>query len=450
VSGDTLTISYTAASFANKNVGTAKTVTVSGISISGADAGNYTFNTSTTATADITARTLAVAATGINKIYDTTTTATVTLHDDRVAGDSLTASYASANFSDAAVGTGKTVTVTGISISGTDAGNYTANTSTTTTADITPGPLHHFSVTTTSGGAIPNQTAGTGFLVKVTAYDFYNNVKTDYAGGAALSGTLGSSASGCAGPCAPSYGGALTFSGGVATTTVTAYKAETTRKLTATQGSVTNDSNTFDVVPAPLHHLGLTPAASFVLSGASVTYAAEGFDLYGNSRGDVTAGTTLTIASDGACNNVAKSCSATLGGLHTVTGTNGSATGTATIQVNYAFSGFLAPINNMPTVNLGKAGRTYPVKWQLRDNNGALITTLAAVSDIRYKKVTCGTFADNPTDAIETTATGSTSLRNDGTQYIYNWDTPTQAGCYTLSVTMADLSIRQANFDLSK
>jgi hypothetical protein len=55
VAGDVFTTSYTSASFADKNVGTGKTVSVSGITISGADAGNYTFNTTATATADITA-----------------------------------------------------------------------------------------------------------------------------------------------------------------------------------------------------------------------------------------------------------------------------------------------------------------------------------------------------------------------------------------------------------
>ena len=63
----------------HKNVGTGKTVTVSGISISGTDAGNYTFNTTATTTANITARGLTVSATGVNKVYDGNTTATVTL-----------------------------------------------------------------------------------------------------------------------------------------------------------------------------------------------------------------------------------------------------------------------------------------------------------------------------------------------------------------------------------
>ena len=60
-----------------------------------------------------------MSATGIDKIYDGTTTATVTLSDNRIAGDVFTATYAGATFADKNVGNGKAVTVTGISISGT-------------------------------------------------------------------------------------------------------------------------------------------------------------------------------------------------------------------------------------------------------------------------------------------------------------------------------------------
>src|SRR5262249_59110813 len=123
--------------YADTTLGWGKAVSVSGISISGADAANYTFNTTASTTADITQRALVISATGVNKVYDGTTTATVTLSDNRVAGDLFTDSYTSASFDNENVGTGKTVTVTGISISGADAGNYTFNTSTTTTADIT-------------------------------------------------------------------------------------------------------------------------------------------------------------------------------------------------------------------------------------------------------------------------------------------------------------------------
>ena len=141
VSGDVFSDSYTTAAFADKNVGTGKTVSVSGISINGTDAGNYTFNTTATTTADITARSLIVTATGVSKQYDGNTNATVTLADNRVAGDVFTDSYTAASFADKNVAMSKPVSVSGISISGTDAGNYTVNTTTTTTANITARPL---------------------------------------------------------------------------------------------------------------------------------------------------------------------------------------------------------------------------------------------------------------------------------------------------------------------
>ncbi len=125
VSGDVFTDSYTSANFADKNAGIGKTVTVLGISISGTDAGNYTFNSTATATADITARALTISATGNNKVYDGNTNAIVDLSDNRVAGDVFTDNYTSASFDTKNVGAGKAVSVSGISISGTDASNYT-------------------------------------------------------------------------------------------------------------------------------------------------------------------------------------------------------------------------------------------------------------------------------------------------------------------------------------
>ena len=137
ISGDIFSTGYTSALFADKNVGVGKPITVSGISLSGVDAGNYSFNSTAGAVADITPALLTVSATGINKAYDGTTTATVSLTDNRVTGDSLSVAYGSASFSDANVGTAKPVTVSGITVSGADAGNYTFNSTANTTANIT-------------------------------------------------------------------------------------------------------------------------------------------------------------------------------------------------------------------------------------------------------------------------------------------------------------------------
>src|SRR5205823_3769351 len=106
--------------------------------------GNYNLTNMTgSTTADITRRALTVTAAGINKIYDAATTATVNLSTDKLTGDYVTAAYTAASFATRNVGTGKAVTVTAISISGADAGNYLLdNTTASTTADITSRALH--------------------------------------------------------------------------------------------------------------------------------------------------------------------------------------------------------------------------------------------------------------------------------------------------------------------
>lgn len=158
--GDTVTLGNSAATFVDKNVGTAKTVNVPGITLTGADAANYTPNSSTTTTANITPATLTIYATGSDKPYDGTTTATVALSDNRIAGDSFTTSNSGANFSSARIGTNKTVTVTGISATGTDAGNYTYSPTTTTTASITS-PVANASGGTTGGTSSGGTTSAT-------------------------------------------------------------------------------------------------------------------------------------------------------------------------------------------------------------------------------------------------------------------------------------------------
>jgi hypothetical protein len=123
-------------------VGIGKMLSVATYTVNDGNGGlNYAVTLVTDTTGVITAKALTVTATGVNKVYDGTTVATVTLSDNRVAGDVLTTSYASASFADANVGIGKVVSVTGISITGTDAANYTFNTTAATTADITAAPL---------------------------------------------------------------------------------------------------------------------------------------------------------------------------------------------------------------------------------------------------------------------------------------------------------------------
>jgi hypothetical protein len=138
VSGDVLTVNYSSALFLDKNVAIAKPVNVAGISVTGPDAGNYTYKDATTTAADITPRPLHFVCAGTgNKVYDGKVTATLTCTDDRIPGDVFTINYGSATFADKNVGSAKPVTLTGITVTGPDGGNYAFKDMGSTTADIT-------------------------------------------------------------------------------------------------------------------------------------------------------------------------------------------------------------------------------------------------------------------------------------------------------------------------
>ena len=143
--GDAATLTGATGAFSNKNVGTSKTVAVTGLNLIGADAGNYFLGSTTaTALADITPASITAVSgvTANNKVYDTTTTATYSSTSatltGKVAGDSLFVAGGTATFSDKNAGSGKTVTVPGLILTGADANNYTLGVaSTTALADIT-------------------------------------------------------------------------------------------------------------------------------------------------------------------------------------------------------------------------------------------------------------------------------------------------------------------------
>ncbi|NVO11079.1 MAG: T9SS type A sorting domain-containing protein [Bacteroidales bacterium] len=173
--------------FANKNVGTGKSITLTGVTISGTDADNYNLIQQTGLTANINKATLTVTGiTASSKVYDGTTTANLggaaavtTLGNDIVnVGGTSTGSFANKN-----VDTGKSITITGVTISGTDADNYNLIQQTGLTADITARPLEItatanqskktgevdpvFTYTITSGSLISGD-ALTGELTRVT------------------------------------------------------------------------------------------------------------------------------------------------------------------------------------------------------------------------------------------------------------------------------------------
>ena len=154
VPGDVVSLSGTAAgSFADKTVGTNKLVTVSGLSLTGADAGNYTLSAPSLGANIIAATANVTGLTAVSRVYDGTTVATLTGTASLagvVPGDVVNLSgTATGSFADQTVGTNKTVTVSGLALTGADAGNYRLSVP-TLTANITPAPLTVTGITAAS------------------------------------------------------------------------------------------------------------------------------------------------------------------------------------------------------------------------------------------------------------------------------------------------------------
>ena len=131
VNTDSLSVAGATGLFSDKNAGLGKTVNISGLSLTGTDAANYTLSSSTaSATADISKASI-TAITGIavtDKVYDGSTTATLVTSGANfagmVAGDRLAVGSVTATFADRNVGSAKTVNLGSPSLSGTDAVNY--------------------------------------------------------------------------------------------------------------------------------------------------------------------------------------------------------------------------------------------------------------------------------------------------------------------------------------
>lgn len=144
VAGDSVRLEGARGLFADKNAGAAKTVTLSGGALAGADARNYSLaGGAATGVASITPRAIDVSGvTAQDKVYDGAREATLSgtltgiLADDQVSLDS-----ASGLFADKNAGVGKVVTFNGVTLGGADARNYTVNAPGAVRATITPRQL---------------------------------------------------------------------------------------------------------------------------------------------------------------------------------------------------------------------------------------------------------------------------------------------------------------------
>nr|WP_319272840.1 YDG domain-containing protein [uncultured Draconibacterium sp.] len=172
VGADEVSINTTTATYDDKNVGTNKTITVT-YTIAGAQANNYLAPVDYEATTgEISALQLTASDPAItkSKVYDGNTTANVTdagSLTNVVSSENVTISSTTANYDNADIGTGKTISVV-YTIGGDDAGNYSAPNNFSVTDGVISEPI--IQVLSTSGSI-----TGAAYTTLKAAYDKIND-----------------------------------------------------------------------------------------------------------------------------------------------------------------------------------------------------------------------------------------------------------------------------------
>jgi uncharacterized repeat protein (TIGR02543 family) len=115
----------------------------------------------------------------------------------------------------------------------------------------------------------------------------------------------------------------------------------------------------------------------------------------------------------------------------------------------YTFTGFLTPVDNLPILNVGQAGRTFPIKWRLANAGGTPVTALTSFASFSDTSIACEA---SPSDVLEEQLTVTTSgIRYDAAEnlFVYNWKTGKGAvGCRLITITLDDGSQHYAKFQL--
>ena len=416
---DNVTLRGTATGlFADKNVGDGKAVTVTGYSLSGSDAGNYTLDP-TTLFANITQAQLALTGIGAaNKVYDSTTVATLTgtARVTPLGGDSVSVGgTGSGSFGDKNVGTGKAVAVSGYTLTGTDAGNYNLVEPTTLTANISQALL-----------AI----GGIGAADKV-----YDTTRTATLTGSATVTPLGSDAVSVAG----------TASGTFANKNVGTGKAVTVTGLTLTG---TDAGNYLAVGPSGVT-ASITPAS---LAVAGVGVANKVYDsttaatLTGTARVTPLTGDTVTVTGSGsgafADKNVGTGKAVTVGGF----GLGGADAGNYTVIEPSGLSANITPAT-LAVIGVGAANKVYDTTTAATLTGTARITPLGSDA-VSLGGTASGSFADKNVGTNKAVTVGGYTLGGaDAGNYTLAGPSGIVASITPASLAVGGLSVANKTYD---
>jgi hypothetical protein len=423
---DDVSLVVTSPHFDNKNVGTGKDVT-GALSLSGDDAGNYSLTSGSFLTAAaITPLGITGSFISAAKVYDGNTDAAAT--DRELSGllgsDVVTLIGGTASFADKNVGTNKLVTLTGATLGGADAGNYSLSSVGTQHVDITPKLLtgsftannkvyDGTTVATVNTKSLPGIIGADAVALEVANPQFDNkNVGT-----------------------AKNVTGALSLSGaGAGNYSLTSASFVTTANIMRAPLTVTADDQTK------------------ILHGANPTFTVS-YSGFVPGEDKTSLGGTLAFTTNVPSPEQVGTWTITPSGL---TSDNYAVTfNPGTLKIVFApFGGFLQPINDTAH-QIGlleskfKAGSTIPAKFVLKDALGAIVQQATSpVFSMSKLDASCGA---TTADTTETVAPDAGSVYTwDGSQYHFNWSTKgLKAGEYRIYAALADGSKPYVNICLN-
>jgi hypothetical protein len=429
ITGDTVSLTGGTATFDNENVGTGKTVTLTGASLDGADKGNYNLTSVGTAKADITPLGITGNFTASNKVYDGNNSATVTGRslNGTVSGDTVSLTGGTATFDNKNVGTGKTVTLSGASLDGVDKGNYNLTSVNSAKADITAKDI-------TGSFAADNK-----------VYDGNNSATI---ASRSLQGVVGSEDVSLTGATA-TFDNKNVGTGKTVTATGFTLGGADKGNYTLKAGPWTATAN---ITPKPLT-VTAEDKTKF-LRGADPTFTVR-YSEFATGESPSVLGGALQFSTNVPNPEQVGKWEITPSGLtssnYNITFVKGAFT------ITYKFAGFLQPINytahqstTSTDVSTFKAGSTVPVRFQITDANGNVVQGAKA----EWLTPVKGSSTTQPVDEdfySDPATTGTLYLYNSaGNHYHYNWNTKGQSAgfYYRIGVRLDDGQTYYVNISL--
>ncbi|MGK5075287.1 YDG domain-containing protein [Janthinobacterium sp. ZB1P44] len=423
VGGDTVTLAGSGTgSFADKNAGVNKVVSVSGYTLSGADAGNYVVTQPSGLTATIGKASLAVSGiAAVDKTYDATTGATLsgTAAVSALGSDSVTvAGSGTGNFADANAGVGKAVTVTGYVLGGHDAGNYNlvqpaSVTATINKADVIVSGSKTYDGATSVAGSTLTATGVAGQQFSVTgAGDASNLSSKNVQSGAALASATGLS-------LGSSSNGGLSSNYNALSTTGSSYTV-TAKGITLT--GISAADKTYDATTTATLNTA-SVAYSGLVGGDTVTLAGSGT----GSFADKNAGVNKAVSVSG----------------YTLSGADAG---------NYVInqpSGLTATINkaSLAVSGIAAVDKTYDA------TTGATLSGTAAVAALGGDSVSVtgagvGSFADKNAGANKAVSVSGYTLSGaDAGNYVINQPSGLTATIARAALTVSGITAADKAFD---